>query len=178
MQWTSKESNITTNRFATGKTRNSLIYYRLINRRSNIFTARTFINKRLNISFSKNTTTSGNRINCRSPPCKLIKTVSISFQKSSHLVNKSTCSTSTGTVHTLFNTIIKISDFSVFSTQFNYNISLWNKFAHSRCRSNNLLNKWNTQPLRNRKSTRTCNFCTYRLIFAKFNQRSNCVQSR
>ena len=167
MQRTAKKCYVTANWFTAGKTRNCLVYYSLINGSSNIFTAGTFVYERLNICLCKNTTTGSNRINCLSTFCQLIKASRISFQQSSHLVNERTSTTSTSTVHALFNTAGKICNLGIFSAKLNNNISLWNYFLYSRCSRNNFLNKRNIKPLGNRKSARTSNLYSQRLIFTK-----------
>ena len=121
-----KKGNVTANRLTAGKARNSLAYNSLENRSRNILTAGTFVNQRLNISFSKYTTAGSNRINLLHTLGKLVESACICFKQSSHLVNKGTSTTGTSTVHTLLYTTTEICNLGVFTTKLNYNISLWN----------------------------------------------------
>ena len=163
---TTQKGNVTANRLTAGKTRNSLVYNRLINRSRNIFLAGTLVNQRLNISFCKYTTAGRNRINLLSVFRKLVQTVGISFKQSRHLIDKSTRTACTGTVHSLLNAAFKICNLSVFTAKLNYNISLGNNFLNSRSSRNNFLNKRNVKPVRNRKTARTSNLNSQSLIFA------------
>ena len=143
MKRTTQKSHISANRFAARKPRNSLRNNRLKNRSRNIFPSGPFINKRLNISFCKNTAACRNRINLLSTFGKFIQPQSISFKQSRHLIDKSTSSPSTSTVHSLLNPAFKISNLGIFATQFNYNISFGNKLFYGRRSRNHFLNKRN-----------------------------------
>ncbi len=153
------------NRLTACQTGNCLADNSLENRSRNIFTAGTFVNQRLNISFGKNTAASRNRVNSRSPPGQFIQTGSIRFQQSRHLVNKSTSTTGAGTIHSLLNTALEVSNLCIFTPQFNYNISLRNGFFYSSCSRNHFLYKRNIKPQRNRKTARTSYFYRNSLVF-------------
>ena len=147
MQRSAEEGNVTADWFTAGKARNCLVNNCLKNGSGNVFAACTFVNQRLNVSFCKYTAACGNRINLLAACGEFVKARSVSFKKSSHLIDKGTCTAGTCTVHALFNAACKISNFGVFTTKFDYNISLGNDFFNgSSCRYN-FLNKRNVKPL-------------------------------
>ena len=155
-----QKGNISTNRFSTGKTRNSLAYHRLKNTCGYIFSPCPFVYERLHIRFGKNATTSSNGINHRRPTREFIQTTRIGFKQGSHLIDKSTRATSTGTIHSLLNSATKIGYLSIFTTKLNNNISLRDEFLHCPCRSDHFLNKIYTKPMRNSKTARAGYFYT------------------
>ena len=184
MKRPSQKRHISADWFAAGKTRNSLVYNRLKNRSGKVFAAGAFVNKRLNVSFCKNTATGGNRINCFVTGCKLVKTWRVGFEQSCHLVNKSSSTAGTSSVHALFNTAGKICNFCVFSAKLDHNVCLRNEFFYSSCGCNYFLNKRNIKPLRNRKTARTCNFYRNSIVLTQLffnffqslcNNRDNCI---
>ena len=81
------------------------------------------------------------------------------------MINKSTRSTSTNWIHSLLNRTLKIGDFWILTTKFNYHICLRNKFFNCFGFSNNFLNKINAQIFFNKHSTRACYIYSKIIIF-------------
>ena len=100
-----------------GKTRYGLIYHRLKNRSGKIFAGCTFIYKRLNVGFRKNTTSSGDRIYHLIILCENIKPCSICMKKRCHLIDEGTGSACTDTIHSLVDTTLEINDLGILAAK-------------------------------------------------------------
>ena len=154
-QRTTEKSNMASDRAAAGKTCDRLVNNRLEDRSCKVFFRRAFIDEWLKVTLGENTASGCDRVECRIRFSKLVQTIGIYTKKSCHLVDKSTCTAGTCTIHTLFRNRMQVSDLRILTAKFDDNIRLRVILRNSNGFRNNFLYKIKAQPLRNGKSAGT-----------------------
>ena len=76
------------------------------------------------------------------------------MEQTRHLVNKGAGTARASAVHALFNAVIKVDNFCVFSAKLNRYVCLRDKAGNGSLRSNNFLHKLEAQPGREQKAAR------------------------
>ena len=148
-------------RTSAGKSCDRLVYHCLEDRSREVFFGRTFVDQRLKVALGENTAAGCDRIKRRIGLRHLIQAVGIRTKERSHLINESTRTTGTGTVHALFRYRMQIRDLRILSAEFDDNIGLRVIFRDRHGLRDDFLNKIQSQPLGHGKSagTRDLNTC-------------------
>ena len=139
----------------TCQTADGLIYNSLKNRCRQILYRCTLVDKRLYICFCKYSAPGCNRIYNCVVFCCLVQSICISVEENCHLVDKGSRSSRACAVHSLFDSAAEESNFCIFPAQFDYNISLGDKFLHRQGTGYNLLFKFCFYCICQSKASRT-----------------------
>ena len=113
-------------------------------RSRNILTTYIFSNQILNICFTENTATGGNRIHLFRIHGKMIQFINIHPQYDRHLINKSTCSSCAISVHAQISrfAIFEEDNFRIFPSDVYHGSHMRIIFLYRFRRCNNFLYKW------------------------------------
>ena len=122
---TAKECNISLDRLTTCKTGYSLVDDRLEYGCCKVWLCSSLIDKRLNVSFGKYTTSCGDRVYGIIILCIVVESCCVGLQKCSHLIYERTGTSGADTVHSLFDSVCKIYDLGILTTKLYCNVGLW-----------------------------------------------------
>ena len=124
MKRAAEKSNTSSNGLSAGKSRYSLIDYRLKDRCGKISRACPLIDKGLNVGLCKHSATGGNRIDLLVVFGSFVKSLGIGLQKCRHLIDKAAGASRANAVHAFFKTARKIDDLGILTAKLDGNIGL------------------------------------------------------